>query len=531
MNERLNFTHREIMIVYSGLMLGMLLAALDQTIVSTALPTIVGDLGGLNHYTWVVIAYILTSTVSMPLYGMLGDLYGRKRLFQFAIVLFVIGSALCGLSQSMLELISFRALQGLGAGGLMVGAMAIIGDIVPPRERGRYQGYIGGVFAVSSIAGPLLGGFFVDNFSWRWVFYVNLPVGAVAFFVVGAVLHLPRRRVAHRIDILGTALLSLGATALTLALTLGGTEWAWSSNASIGLFVAGPVLIALFLLQERNAAEPIIPLHLFRNVIFDAASSAGFIVGLAMFGSIVYLPLFLQIVHGVSPTSSGLRLLPMMASMLITSVVSGRTISKIGRYKVFPVVGMAVTSVGIYLLSQIDPSTGTLGLSIDMIVLGFGMGMVMQVLVLAVQNAVEYRDLGVATSSSTFFRSMGSVFGLAIFGAIFASRLAYWMPRLIPKQQLSSVAGKDLLHMTPAQLRALPPQVHQGLIDAFSNSIHSVFLWAIPFAVAGFLITLLLREIPLRERKQAVGTGAAEDMGMQVEESGVAEPAPVGETP
>jgi EmrB/QacA subfamily drug resistance transporter len=395
MNERLNFTHREIMIVYSGLMLGMLLAALDQTIVSTALPTIVGDLGGLNHYTWVVIAYILTSTVSMPLYGKLGDLYGRKRLFQFAIVLFVIGSALCGLSQSMLELISFRALQGLGAGGLMVGAMAIIGDIVPPRERGRYQGYIGGVFAVSSIAGPLLGGFFVDNFSWRWVFYVNLPVGAVAFFVVGAVLHLPRRRVAHRIDILGTALLSLGATALTLALTLGGTEWAWSSNASIGLFVAGPVLIALFLLQERNAAEPIIPLHLFRNVIFDAASSAGFIVGLAMFGSIVYLPLFLQIVHGVSPTSSGLRLLPMMASMLITSVVSGRTISKIGRYKVFPVVGMAVTSVGIYLLSQIDPSTGTLGLSIDMIVLGFGMGMVMQVLVLAVQNAVEYRDLGV----------------------------------------------------------------------------------------------------------------------------------------
>ena len=284
MNEQLHFTHREIMIVYSGLMLGMLLASLDQTIVSTALPTIVGDLGGLNNYTWVVIAYILASTVSMPLYGKLGDLYGRKRLFQFAIVLFVAGSALCGLSQSMLELISFRALQGLGAGGLMVGAMAIIGDIVPPRERGRYQGYIGGVFAVSSIAGPLLGGFFVDNLYWRWVFYVKLPVGALAFFVVGAVLHLPRRRVAHRIDILGTALLSAGACAWTLALTLGGTQWAWGSAISIGLFACGAVTLALFVLQESRAAEPIIPLHLFRNVIFDAASGAGFIVGLAMFG-------------------------------------------------------------------------------------------------------------------------------------------------------------------------------------------------------------------------------------------------------
>lgn len=528
MNEQIHFTHRQIMVVYSGLMLGMLLASLDQTIVSTALPTIVGDLGGLNHYTWVVIAYILTSTISMPLYGKLGDLYGRKRLFQFAIVIFLIGSALCGLSQNMLELIGFRGLQGLGAGGLMVGAMAIIGDIVPPRERGRYQGYIGGVFAVSSIAGPLLGGFFVDNLSWRWVFYVNLPVGALAFFVIGAVLHLPKRRVVHKIDALGAALLSLGAIALTLALTLGGTEWAWSSTPSIGLFVAGPVLIALFVLQEHYAAEPIIPLHLFRNAIFNASSGAGFIVGLAMFGSIVYLPLYLQIVHGVGATSSGLRLLPMMASMLVTSIVSGRTISRVGRYKVFPVMGMAVTTVGIVLLARLGPSTSSLRLSLDMVVLGAGMGMVMQVLVLAVQNAVEYRDLGVATSSSTFFRSMGSVFGLAIFGTIFANKLAYWMPRLISKQQLSLVAGKDLLHMKPAQLRALPPQVHQGLIDSFSNSIHSVFLWAIPFAAAGFLITLFLREIPLSERKQAVGTGAAEDLGMQLE-AGAVEPAPAGE--
>jgi EmrB/QacA subfamily drug resistance transporter len=424
----------------------------------------------------------------------------------------------------MLELIAFRGLQGLGAGGLMVGALAIIGDIVPPRERGRYQGYIGAVFAISSIAGPLLGGFFVDNLSWRWVFYVNLPVGALAFFVVGAVLHLPRRRVAHRIDILGTVLLSLGAAALTLALTLGGTEFAWGSAISIGLFVGGAAMLALFVLQESRAAEPIIPLHLFRNTIFNASSGAGFIVGLAMFGSIVYLPLFLQIVHGVSPTSSGLRLLPMMASMLITSVVSGRTISRIGRYKVFPVVGMAVTTVGMILFSRLNPSTGTLRLSLYMVVLGLGLGMVMQVLVLAVQNAVEYRDLGAATSSAIFFRSMGSVFGLAIFGTIFANRLAYWMPRLVPKQGAAHIAGANLLHMTPAELRRLPPQAHQGLIEAFSHSIHSVFLWAIPFAVAGFLITLLLREIPLQERAKPAAPGVAEDVGMTVEREALEEP-------
>ena len=503
MNEALHYTHRQIQIIYSGLMLGMLLAALDQTIVSTALPTIAGDLGGLNHYTWVVISYILTSTISMPLYGKLGDLYGRKRLIQAAIVIFLIGSALCGLSQNMTELILFRGLQGLGAGGLMVLSLAIIGDIVSPRERGRYQGYIGAVFAVSSIAGPLLGGFFVDNLSWRWVFYVNIPVGALALFVIAAVLHLPVHRVAHRIDILGTALLSAGATALTLALTLGGTEWKWGSVWSVGLFAGGGILTVLFLFQENRSGEPIIPLHLFRNVIFDASSAGGFIIGLAMFGSIVYLPLFLQIVHGVSPTSSGLRLLPLMASMLITSVFSGRMITRVGRYKMFPIVGMIVMTVGLYLLSQLTVSTSYLTFSAYMVVLGLGMGLVMQVLILAVQNAVEYRDMGVATSTAVFLRSMGSVFGLAIFGAIFANKLKYWMPRKIPLKDLTSLKGKSLLHMTPYQLRHLKPAVHQGLTEAFSNSIHSVFVWSIPFGVAGFLVVLLLREIPLRERVPA----------------------------
>jgi EmrB/QacA subfamily drug resistance transporter len=516
-NEQFHFTHRQILIVYSGLMLGMLLAALDQTIVSTAMPTIVGDLGGLNHYTWVAISYILASTISLPLYGKLGDLYGRKKLFQFAIVLFLIGSALCGLSQNFLELNIFRALQGLGSGGLMVGSMAIIGDIVPPRERGRYQGYIGGVFAVSSIAGPLIGGFIVDHLSWRWVFYVNLPVGAVALVVVGAVLHLPRRRIQHQIDVLGFVLLALGTGALTVALMLGGTDFAWGSGMIVGLFVAGAVMTVLFVLQERRAAEPMIPLYLFRNVVFDASSAAGFVVGLAMFGSIIYLPMFLQFVHGVSATSSGLRLLPLMVTMLTMSIFSGRTISRVGRYKAFPVIGMAIMTVGMYLLSTLDASSSYLRLALFVAVLGVGLGMVMQVLVLAVQNAVDYKDLGVATSSSAFFRSIGSVFGLAIFGAIFTDRFTHWLPRFLPKGAHVQITGSSFQTLTPAKLRALPPVVHHGLVEAFAHSIHSVFLWGVPFAIAGFLITLFLREIPLRERAEPAGTGAAEETGMMVE--------------
>jgi len=526
MNEQFHFTHRQILIVYSALMLGMLLAALDQTIVATAMPTIVGDLGGLNHYTWVAISYILASTISMPLYGKLGDLYGRKQFFQLAIVLFLIGSALCGLSQDFLELNIFRAVQGLGAGGLMVGSMAIIGDIVSPRERGRYQGYIGGVFAVSSIAGPLIGGFLVDNFSWRWVFYVNLPLGAIALVVVGAVLHLPRHRVSHRIDVLGTILLSLAVGALTVALMLGGTDYAWGSGMIIGLFVAGTILIVAFGFQEAHAPEPIIPLYLFRNGIFNAATAAGFILGLAMFGSIVYLPMFLQFVHGVSATSSGLRLLPLMASMLFMSVFSGRTISRVGRYKVFPVVGMVVMTIGMYLLSTLNVTTSYPILALYVAVLGFGLGMVMQVLVLAVQNAVAYKDLGVATSSSAFVRSMGSVFGLAIFGSVFNSSFKHWLPRLVPGAAHLKLTGSSFQTLTPVKLRALSPAVHHGLVESFSHSIHSVFLWGVPFAIAGFLITLFLREIPLRERAQPAGTGAREDAGMMVEGEALEESRP-----
>jgi EmrB/QacA subfamily drug resistance transporter len=492
--------HRQILLVYTGLMLGMLLAALDQTIVSTALPTIVGDLGGLDRLSWVVTAYILAQTISTPLYGKLGDLYGRKRLFQAAIVIFLVGSMLCGLSQNMTQLIGFRALQGLGAGGLMVGAFAIIGDVVPPRERGRYQGYMGGVFAIASVVGPLIGGFLVDNLSWRWVFYVNLPVGAVALVVVAAVLPAGLARRAHRLDLEGAFLLAVGAGLLTLGLTWGGTEYPWGSGTIFGVFGVGAAALVLFALQERRADEPIIPPHLFRNRIFDSCVAMGFLVACAMFGAIVYLPLFLQVVHAVTPTSSGLRLLPLMGGLLVASISSGRAISKLGRYRAFPIAGCAVMTVGMVLLSRLGVSTSYAYLAASMAVLGFGMGLVMPVLVLAVQNAVDPRDMGTATSSTTFFRSIGGSFGVAIFGAIFSNRLATWLPRELPRAAgLHAGEASTLLHSSPARLRALPPAVHQGLIQAFAHSLHAVFLWAIPFGVLAFLVSLTLREVPLRE--------------------------------
>ena len=499
------FSHRQILVIYSALALGMLLAALDQTIVSTALPTIVGDLGGLNHYSWVVTAYLLASTISQPIYGKLGDLYGRKRIFQVAIVIFLVGSALCGISQNMIELTGFRGLQGLGAGGLMVTALAIIGDVVPPRERGRYQGYMGGVFAIASVIGPLIGGFLTQHASWRWVFYVNLPVGAVALAVIAIVLHDdPAERREHRIDYEGAAALTVGAGMLTLGLTWGGTQYPWSSWYVIGSFVAGVVGVIAFIAIERRAVEPLIPLRLFRNGIFRSSVAMSFLVGVAMFGTIIYVSLFLQVVHGTTPTAAGLKLLPLMGGLLVASIGSGRTISKIGRYRAFPIAGTALVSVGLFLLSRIGVSTGYLLLSAAMVVLGLGLGLVMPVLVLAVQNAVPRPDMGVATAGSIFFRSIGGSFGVAIFGTIFANRLAYWLPRDIPAKLLASAhlnAGSAgaLLHSSPAKLASYPPAIHNGLIDAFSSSLHTVFLWAVPIGVLAFLASLFLREVPLRD--------------------------------
>jgi EmrB/QacA subfamily drug resistance transporter len=481
--------------VFAALMLGMFLAALDQTIVSTALPTIVGDLGGLNHLSWVVTSYLLASTVSTPLYGKLGDMVGRKPVFLAAIVIFLAGSMLAGLSQSMGQLISFRALQGIGAGGLMVGAQAIIGDIVPPRERGRYMGLIGSVFAVASVAGPLLGGFLVDNLSWRWVFYVNMPVGALAILIVLTRLHLHTPTIRHRLDLLGAGLLSSGVAALVMLTTWGGSQYAWGSAPIIVLGIAGVLLLAIFVWWEGRAAEPLLPLALFRSSVFSVSNAMGFTIGMAMFGAIVFIPLFLQLVYGVSPTSSGLRLLPLMAGLLIAAIASGRAISRIGRYKVFPISGTAILVVGMYLLSRLGVGTPPWVASVYMVVVGVGIGLVMQVLVLVVQNDVAPQQIGVATSTATFFRSVGGSFGVAIFGTIFATRLGGQLAKL--PHSVTARLGSGV-HLNPEQARHLPPAVHADFLQAFAHALHGVFLWGMALAAVPFVLSWLLREVPLR---------------------------------
>ena len=505
-NQPIRMTHRQILVVLTGLMLGLFLAALDQTIVATALPTIVGEFGGLDHLSWVVTAYLLASTVTAPLYGKISDLYGRKIVFQTAIGLFLIGSVLCGVSQNMAQLISFRGIQGLGAGGLFVMAFTIIGDVVSPRERGRYQGYFGAVFAVASIAGPLLGGWLVDNLTWRWVFYINLPVGLVALLVTGTVLNIPFHRQEHRIDYPGAGLLVGGVSALLLVTVWGGREYEWGSPLIIGLATLGLVLVGLFLWWESRTDEPILPLRLFKDRTFALTSAAGFVVGLAMFGAIIFLPLFLQIVVGASATNSGLLLLPMMAGIITASVGSGRLISRTGRYKIYPVVGSMLASVALFLLSTMGVGTTLPLASVYMLILGAGLGLVMQVLVLAVQNSVERRDLGVATSASTFFRSLGGSFGTALFGAIFTSQVAVNISRNLPG---SDLGGRDLTS-SPGVIDQLPDTVRVGVIQAFADATGTVFLAAVPFAIAAFVVILLLPELPLREHSHvgpALGEG------------------------
>lgn len=487
-----------VMVSIGALLLGMLLAALDQTIVSTALPTIVSDLGGLEHLSWVVTAYMLAATAATPLWGKLGDQYGRKRLFQTAIVIFLIGSALCGMAQNMPQLIGFRALQGLGGGGLMVLSMAIVGDLVPPRERGRYQGLFGAVFGATSVLGPLLGGLFTEHLSWRWVFYVNLPVGAVALLVIAAVLRIPRKAERHVIDYLGTFLIASVATCLVLVASLGGTTWDWTSPQIIGLSALAVLLVVVFVAVERRAAEPVLPLKLFRVRTFTLSAVISFVVGFAMFGAMTYLPTFLQVVHGVSPTMSGVHMLPMVFGLLLSSTVSGQIVSRTGRWKVFPVVGTAVTTLGLLLLHQLDADSGDGEMSAYLFVFGLGLGLVMQVLVLVVQNAVSYEDLGVATSGATFFRSIGASFGVAVFGTVFAGHLGDKLTDALDGASLPSGVSVDGLKADPREIAELPAALRPSVLDAYASSITDVFVYAAPVALVGFVLALFLREDRLR---------------------------------
>ncbi|MFI8068960.1 DHA2 family efflux MFS transporter permease subunit [Streptomyces sp. NPDC086033] len=487
-----------VLVSIGALLLGMLLAALDQTIVSTALPTIVSDLGGMEHLSWVVTAYLLASTAATPLWGKLGDQYGRKRLFQTAIVIFLIGSALCGMAQNMPQLIGFRALQGLGGGGLMVLSMAIVGDLVPPRERGRYQGLFGAVFGATSVLGPLLGGLFTEHLSWRWVFYVNLPVGVVALTVIAVVLRIPRKSRKHVIDYLGTFLIAAVATCLVLVASLGGNTWAWGSLQIVGLAVLGVLLAVVFVGVERRAAEPVLPLKLFRVRTFTLSAVISFIVGFAMFGALTYLPTFLQVVHGVSPTMSGVHMLPMVLGLLVSSTVSGQIVSRTGRWKVFPVAGTGVTTLGLLLLHRLDENSSTWVMSVCFCVFGLGLGLVMQVLVLIVQNAVSYEDLGVATSGATFFRSIGASFGVAIFGTVFANRLGDKLAEALRGAQLPPGVSVSGIEADSRGLAELPGSLRSEALHAYASSITDVFLYAAPVAFLGFVLAWFLKEDPLR---------------------------------
>ncbi len=523
-------THKEIMVILSGLMVGMLLAALDQTIVSTALKSIVEDFNGLSHYTWVVTAYLLTSTASTPLYGKISDLYGRRPVFQFAIVTFLIGSFLAGAAQNMGQLIAFRAIQGLGAGGLMALTFVIIGDLVSPRERGRYQGYFGAVWGLSAVAGPLLGGFFSDSptvfgiAGWRWIFYINLPFGILALILTSSSLRTSNIRREHSIDYAGAILMVASVTALLIGISVFGPENGWADSKTLGSLALAFVLAVLFLLQEKRALEPILPLDLFKNHTFSLTSALGFIIGAGMFGAIIMLPLFLQVVQGDSATAAGLKLIPFMLGIVSMSILSGKLISKHGHYKRYPVMGLAIMTVGILALSTLNETTPFWELAIYALLIGAGLGLSMQTVVIALQNSVEMKDLGIATSANTFFRSVGGTVGVAIFGSLYASQLAIKIPEGVAK--LAATNPLALIGATPEKFEQLKnsttvisefsAELQAVVYHGFVESFQVVFLSAAPITAIGFVLALFMREVPLRtsaEHHAATQEAAGESVG------------------
>jgi EmrB/QacA subfamily drug resistance transporter len=500
-------SHQQILVVMVGLMAGMLLAALDQSIVSTALPRIVSELGGLDHLSWVVTAYLLTSTAVTPLWGKISDLYGRRLIFQIAIGIFIIGSVLCGLSQDMFQLILFRAIQGIGGGGLFSIALSVIGDVIPARERGRYQGYFGAVFGVSSVAGPLLGGWFTDGPGWRWIFYINLPIGIAALVITSIALKLPRVRREHVIDYLGASLIVGAVSSLLLYLNWAGDEYGWTSGTALLLVGLSLTLSVAFIFAELRAKEPIIPMTLFRNSIFSIGNTFGFLTGFAMFGGIIYLPLYFQTVLGLSPTRSGLAMIPTVVGILSMSIIAGQLITRTGRYKIYPIMGAVLITIALFLLSTITKDTPYWQIGIFVYIFGSGLGLTMQTITVAVQNSVEFRDMGVATSSVTFTRQLGGAIGAAALGAVLGTRLSHYIG-----DGPSVAAGSgELATNSVDAIQALPEPGKSAVLTAYANAIGDVFLAAIPLVVIAFGVSLFLKEIPLRNATSVPRTANPEE--------------------